>query len=97
MFNKLKQIKDIRKQAKSMQSVMAEIVIVGQGKGGKVMITLDGNQAVQGVKIEEGMSTSDIADGVKAAFNDATKKLQKEMAMMLKDMGGLDALKDLGL
>lgn len=95
MFNKLKQIKDIRDQAKQMQSALAEVVIVGQAKGGKVMITIDGNQKVQGVKIEEGLEREAIEEGVKDAFNDATKKMQKEMAMKMKDMGGLDALKDM--
>ncbi len=97
MFNKLKQIKDIRKQAKSLQSQLAEVMIVGKGKGGKIMITIDGNQAVHGVKIEEGMSNSEIEAGVKDAFNDAVKKLQRELATKMKDMGGLDALKDLGI
>ena len=95
MFNKLKQIKDIRAQAKTMQAQLAEIMIVGKARGGKIMITIDGNQSVQGVKIEEGMETSDIESGVKDAFNDAIKKLQREMATKRKDMGGLDAFKDM--
>ncbi|MBU1126195.1 MAG: YbaB/EbfC family nucleoid-associated protein [Patescibacteria group bacterium] len=93
MFNKLKQIKDIRQQAKGLQSQLAEVMIVGKGAGGKIMVTVDGNQSVQGVKIDEGMSTPDIEKGIKEAFNDATKKLQKELAVKMKDMGGLDALK----
>ncbi|MFA6522254.1 MAG: YbaB/EbfC family nucleoid-associated protein [Patescibacteria group bacterium] len=97
MFNKLKQIKDLRSQAKVMQAALAEIVVVESALGGKIMITIDGNQVVQGVKIEEGLSASDIEKGVKDAFNNATKKLQREMAMKVKDMGGLDALKNLGL
>lgn len=95
MFNKLKQIKDLRDQAKTMQGALAEIMVVGQAKGGKVMITIDGNQKVQGVKIEDDLDRDKIADGVKDAFNDASKKLQKEMASKMKDMGGLDALKDM--
>ena len=95
MFNKLKQIKDLRSQAKDMQNSLAEIMVVGKAMGGKVMITLDGNQKVQGVNIEEGLSTSDTEKGVQSAFNDASKKLQKELATKMKDMGGLDALKDM--
>ncbi|MDA0207864.1 MAG: YbaB/EbfC family nucleoid-associated protein [bacterium] len=96
MFNKLKQIKDIRDQAKQMQAMMAEIVVVGQAAGGDVMITIDGNQEVQGVKITEGLSTEMIEQGVKKAMKDAQKKLQREMATKMKDMGGLDFLKGLG-
>lgn len=95
MFNKLKQIKDLRSQAKEMQSALSEIMVVGQAKGGKVMITIDGNQKVQGVKIDEELDRSKVEEGVKDAFNDASKKLQKEMASKMKDMGGLDALKDM--
>ena len=78
-----------------MQAQLAEILVVGKGKGDKVMITVDGNQAVQGVQIEDGMDTKDIEAGVKVASNAATKKLQREMAMKMKDMGGLDAFKDM--
>jgi DNA-binding protein YbaB len=95
MFNKLKQIRDIRRQAKDLQSKLSEIMIVGRGAHGKVMVTIDGNQSVQAVKIEEGLSTTEIETGVKEAMNDAVKKLQKELAMKMKDMGGLDALKDM--
>ena len=95
MFNKLKQIKDIRDQAKQMQSVLGEVIVVGKSKGGSVMITIDGNQKVQGVKVDESLDHAAIEKGVMDAFNDATKQLQKEMAMKMKDMGGLDALKDM--
>ena len=95
MFNKLKQIKDIRDQAKQMQNSLAQIMVVGQAMHGKIMITVDGNQKVQGVKIEDGLSTAETEKGVQDAFNDASKKLQKELATKMKDMGGLDALKDM--
>jgi len=95
MFNKLKQIKDLRNKAKSLQAQLAEVMVVGKANSGKIMVTVDGNQEVQGVKIEDGQSTSDIEDGVKKAFQDAHKQLQKELANRMKDMGGLDALKDM--
>lgn len=95
MFNKLKQIKDIRAQAKELQNTLSDVMIVGKGVNGKVMVTVDGNQKVQAVKIEEGMDTKQIENGVKDAMNDAIKKLQKELAAKMKDMGGLDALKDM--
>jgi DNA-binding protein YbaB len=94
MFNKLKQVNDIRKQAKAMQSQMAEIVVVGQSRKG-VMITIDGNQKVQGVQIEEGLDRETLEIAVKDAFNDAVGKLQKELAAKMRDMGGFDALKGL--
>lgn len=95
MFNKLKQVNEIRKQAKEMQNSLAQIVVVGESSGKKVMVTINGNQEVKGVKIEEEMSTSEVESHVQQAFNDAMKKLQKELAANMKNMGGLDALKDL--
>jgi len=95
MFNKLKQVNDIRKQAKEMQKQLATMIVVGKSKGGKVMITMDGNQQIQGVQIEDNQSTSDIEKGVKSAFEDALKQLQRQMMSQMKDMGGLDGLKDL--
>lgn len=95
MFNKIKQIKDLRSQAKTMQAALGEIMIVGKAMGGQIMITVDGNQKVQGVKIDPSLEREKIEKGVQDAFNDASKKLQSEMASKMKDMGGLDALKDL--
>lgn len=95
MFNKIKQIKDLRDQAKTMQAALAEIMVVGKSSGNKVMVTIDGNQKVQGVKIDDSLEREKIAEGVKDAFNDASKQLQKELAAKMKDMGGLEAFKDL--
>lgn len=95
MFNKLKQINDIRKQAKEMQNALSEIMVVGQSSGQRVMVTIDGNQSVQSVKIEPNDDVSKIEADVKDALNDAMKKLQKELAAKMKGMGGLDALKDM--
>jgi DNA-binding protein YbaB len=95
MFNKLKQINDIRKQAKEMQNALSEIMVVGQSSGQRVMVTIDGNQSVQSVKIEPTDDVAKIESDVKDALNDAMKKLQKELATKMQGMGGLDALKDM--
>ena len=95
MFNKIKQIKNLRSQAKTMQAALAEIMVVGSSSGRQVMITIDGNQKVQGVKIDDTLAREKIAEYVKDAFNDASRQLQKELAAKMKDMGGLEAFKDL--
>ncbi len=99
MFNKIKAIKDLRDKAKSMQSVLAEVHCEGSACWGKVVVNIDGNQQVQTVKIDPEMmqDVAKLQDGIKEAFNDAMKKLQKELASKMKDMGGLDMFKDLGL
>ncbi len=77
-----------------MQSEMAQIVVVGKSRKG-VMITIDGNQQVQGVHLEDGLDARTLEEEVKSAFNDAIKQLQKELASKMQSMGGLDALKGL--
>lgn len=95
MFNKLKQIKDMRDQAKTMQAALAQVIVSGESRG--VKITMDGTQNVQSVEIPEGLDTATIAAGVKGAFAEAVKKLQKELAGKMKDMGGMDFFKNLGM
>ena len=99
MFSKLKQIKDLRDQAKSIQSVLAEIHVEGSAAWGKVKITMNGNQEMQSVQIDDELLTqkAKLEEAIKEATNDAIKKVQKEMAGKMKDMGGMDAFKNLGM
>ncbi|MEK9157224.1 MAG: YbaB/EbfC family nucleoid-associated protein [Patescibacteria group bacterium] len=94
MFNKLKQFKDMRDQAKQMKEMLDEVMIVGSGASGNVLITLNGSHEVLGVQIAEGMETKKIETGVKDALTDANRKLQAELMKKMQDLGGgLDALK----
>ncbi len=94
MFNKLKQFKDMRDQAKQMKAMLDEVVVVGSGAGGGVMITFNGSHEVLGVKITDGLETAKIESGVKDALDDANRKLQSELMKKMQDLGGgLDALK----
>ncbi|MFA5936152.1 MAG: YbaB/EbfC family nucleoid-associated protein [Patescibacteria group bacterium] len=92
MFSKLKQFKDLRDKAKSIQSVLADERIEGSSGWGKVKIVMDGNQKVSSVTIDqELMSDKTRLEGlVKEAVNDSVEKVQKVMASKLKDLGGLD-------
>lgn len=95
MFNKLKELKDLRDQSKKMKEMLDEIVVVGQGARGGVMITLNGSHEILGVQIDDAVERSAIGDGVKEAFADANKKLQMELMKKMKDMGGLGGLGDM--
>ncbi|MCR4312025.1 MAG: YbaB/EbfC family nucleoid-associated protein [Candidatus Uhrbacteria bacterium] len=97
MFNKIKQFKDLRDQGKQMKAMLDEIMIVGRGLGGKVMVTVNGSHEVLGVDIDEALDRAKIADGVKDAFTDANKQLQGELMKKMKEMGGLDMFKNLGM
>lgn len=97
MFNKLKQFKDLRDKAKTIQAALATESAEGSGGWGKVKVTLNGNQHATGVTIDPAaLSDKAALEGyVKDAINDAMEKIQKVMAAKLKDVGGLDLAKDL--
>jgi DNA-binding protein YbaB len=92
MFNKLKQIKDLRSQAKTMQSALASETVT-YDKGG-VSITMDGNMTVTKLTIED-QARQDLDKVLLDCFNESVKKAQKVMAKKMQDMGGLPGLSDM--
>ncbi len=94
MFNKLKQFKDIRSKAKTIQSTLAQEKVEGSAAWGKVKIEMDGNMSVTDVTVDEEILSdkSKLETGIKDAFNDAVKRAQRKMAEQMKQMGGLDGL-----
>lgn len=100
MFSKIKAIKDIRDQAKNMQAALEEVVCTGTGAHGKVSISMNGNQRILSVDIDDSLMTDKAAlsKGLIEAFGNVTRDLQKEMAGKMKEMGGLqDMMKSLGM
>ncbi|KKQ27302.1 MAG: DNA-binding protein, YbaB/EbfC family [Candidatus Magasanikbacteria bacterium GW2011_GWC2_37_14] len=93
MFTKLKQFKDLRTQAKQWQNTMGEESATGEAAFGKVKVTLNGNLEVSNVEIADELLATDKKDklqtAVKEAHNEALKKIQKIMAVKMKEMGGL--------
>ena len=97
MFNKLKQYKDMRSQAKTLQNALAEESVEVSERGGKIKVKMDGNLAVQDVIVDQELLRADqqstLQDGIKDAFNNAIKKVQKIMATKMKEEGGMDMFK----
>lgn len=87
MFNKLKQLKDLRSQAKSIQNVLSQETIESE-KGG-VKIVMDGNMEVKSITINEGIQKESLEGILKDLVNDTIKKTQKIMAKKMQEMGGL--------
>jgi len=94
MFNKLKQFKDLRDQAKEMQNELAKEKVTASSGG--VSITMDGNMAIQKVDVSPDLLATDkkekLEKAIADAHADALKKIQRIMAMKMKDMGGLPGL-----
>jgi nucleoid-associated protein EbfC len=88
MFQKLKQYKDLRDTAKKAQSMLEQITVHGDAKGGKVAVVMDGNQNILNLDIDESLLSpehkQEIEEGVKEAIKNAMRKLQREMMMKMK-------------
>jgi len=90
MFNKLKQFKDLRSQAKTMKSALSEETVTEEKNG--VKIVLNGNMELMELSLNKDMSPQDQETIIKSCFNDALKRAQRLMAKKLQDMGGLPGL-----
>lgn len=90
MFNKLKQFKDLRDQAKVMQSALAQETVTEEKNG--VKIVLNGNMEIIEFKLSDNLNKTAQEETVKACFNDALKRAQRLMAKKLQDMGGLPGM-----
>ncbi len=94
MFSKLKQIKDLRDQAKSIQSALVHESAEGTAAWNKIKVIMNGNLEVTAVTIDPELLTRDqqekVQTGIKEATNDVIKKMQKVMAEKIQKMGGLN-------
>jgi DNA-binding YbaB/EbfC family protein len=99
MFSKIKAIKEMRSQAKQMQNAMDSITSEGSGAWGKVKIKINGNQQILDLQIADALLSdkTKLQDALKEAWNDAHKRIQKDVALKMKEMGGLDMLKNMNL
>lgn len=94
MFSKLKQYKDLRSQAKSLQGTLAQETVYADSARGKVQVVMDGNQRVNGVQIDPELlkpeRKAEVEKGIMEAVNDAVKKSQMAMAKKAREMGHLN-------
>ena len=99
MFGKLKQFKDLKDRAKAMQDMLAQEHAEGTaGWGGVVKVTINGNQHVESVNIDQSAmgDKSKLETLVKDAFNDAIEKMQKTLAGKSREGGGMDLMSEFG-
>ncbi len=78
-INKLKQVWEMRKTAKKMQSAMGEILITGKAAHGQVKMSVDGNQKVTNVAIDPAMMVPDNRERLQNAIVDAHENAQKQL------------------
>ncbi|ADK79247.1 YbaB/EbfC family nucleoid-associated protein [Sediminispirochaeta smaragdinae] len=89
-----KNMQNLQSGMKDMQEQLKDIVVIGTAGGGMVVIEMNGQMQIIGVRIErEVVDPEDIGmleDLVRAAFNDAFAKVREEMQNKLS--GGLGNL-----
>ena len=79
IFDKLKDINEMRKQAKQIELLLAQELVTGQSSGGKIKITIDGNQVVKSVEVDERIAgdKSEVARNIRSALEDLFSKHKK--------------------
>ena len=90
MFNKLKQLKDLRSQGKKMQNALSGEVITAEKNGLK--ITMSGNMEITNVAITSDLDKNSMENAIKNAVNDVIKQTQRIMAKKMQEMGGFPGL-----
>lgn len=92
MFNKIKQIQELKSQANQIKKALAEETVEGSGGWDKVKIVMDGNQEVKSVSISDDLlgEKAELETAVAEATNDAIKKAQRVMAQKMQSLGGLN-------
>ncbi|MCK4540246.1 YbaB/EbfC family nucleoid-associated protein [Candidatus Parcubacteria bacterium] len=90
MFNKLKQVKDLRSQAKTMQNALADEIITVEKNG--ISLEMNGNMEIKKISINSDLSKEKMENILKDLFNGAIKKTQRVMAKKMQEMGGFPGL-----
>ena len=91
MFGKLKYMKDLRSQAKTMQNALAAESVTVE-KGG-IKVVMNGNMEIISLSINEGLAKESLEGMLTDCFNEAIKKTQRLMAQKMQEMGGLPGLR----
>lgn len=88
VLSKLKQFRDLRKQAKAYKNAIGDEVFVGASSDDLVKITIDGTQKMTGVSIDPSLLTAESKEKLEKdllkASEDAQKQLQAEMLRKVK-------------
>jgi len=90
LFDKIKDVNEMRKQAKQIELTLASEQVTGSSSGGKIKITLDGNQKVLSVEVDASIvgDKSEIARHIRQALEDVNHKHKKMLQSKFGNMLG---------
>ena len=79
LMDKLKDINEMRKQAKHMESLLATETVSGKSSGGKIILTIDGNQNIKSVEVSPEIvnDKAEIGRHIRSALEDLFKQHKK--------------------
>lgn len=88
IIDKLKDINEMRKQAKHMEGLLATETVSGKSSGSKIILTIDGNQNVKSVEINESIvgDKSEIGRHIRSALEDLFKQHKKMLQSKFGNM-----------
>lgn len=79
LFDKIKDVNEMRKQAKQVELLLGQEQVSGQSSGGKIKITMDGNQKILSVEVDPAVAgdKSEVARHIRSALEDLFAKHKK--------------------
>lgn len=91
MFEKLKQFKDLRDQAKTLQGLLAQEMVHHDRAGGKLAIVMDGNQKVISLSVDAEFLNperkTELEHELAELVNGAITKVQRVAAQRMQASG----------
>lgn len=90
LIDKLKDVNEMRKQAKQLEMVLATELVTGSSSGDKIKITMDGNQNIKSVEVSPDIAgdKSEVARHIRAALEDLFKHHKKMLQSKFGNMMG---------
>jgi DNA-binding protein YbaB len=88
IFDKIKDVNEMRKQAKQIELVLGQELVSGSSSGGKIKITMDGNQAIKSVEVDASIAgdKGEIARHIRSALEDLFKHQKKMLQSKFGNM-----------
>lgn len=91
MFDLVKQANQMRGEMRKVQKQLASLEVQGEAGGGMVRIVMTCNHRVRRLEIEDSLAgerKSMLEDLIKAAFNDALKKVERTVKDQMSSVTG---------
>ncbi len=90
LFDKIKDINEMRKQAKQIEMMLAAEEVMGKSAGEKIKIIVDGNQKVKSVEVADSIvgDRGEIARNIREALEDLNSKHKKMLQSKFGNMMG---------